>query len=261
MKTGTLILLSATVIFLVPGPLRADKAEKAYNRGVKLRDKGDLTGAALEFERALQQRPDYVQARALLGLTHIQFGEQLRARGNLDSALTEFQEAVRADPDEAYWHYWLAMAFKAKGRTQDAFDECAQAARLSPHDDGLEAGCGLRRNGQSVLEGLRDEQRAEETSAGPYGVGNGVSAPLASHVPEPPYSEKARAVRYQGTVALYIVVNAKGEVVATRVVKPLGLGLDQKALKTVRTWRFKPGMRDGKPVAVSIMVEVNFRLY
>jgi TonB family protein len=44
------------------------------------------------------------------------------------------------------------------------------------------------------------------------------------------------------------------------VTRSLGLGLDQKALEAVAKWRFKPGMKDGKPVPVIATVQVNFRL-
>ena len=53
----------------------------------------------------------------------------------------------------------------------------------------------------------------------------------------------------------------KGNVTDARVAKPLGLGLDEKAQETVRTWRFKPAMRNGTPVPVRVIVEVSFRLF
>jgi TonB family protein len=46
-----------------------------------------------------------------------------------------------------------------------------------------------------------------------------------------------------------------------KVSRQLGMGLDQKAIEAVRMWRFEPATKDGKPVAVQINVEVNFRLY
>jgi TonB family protein len=97
---------------------------------------------------------------------------------------------------------------------------------------------------------------------GAYSVGGGVSAPIPIYKPEPAYSEEARKSKYQGTVVLWIVVDAQGNVVPDiRVVKPLGLGLDEKAVETVKTWKFKPGMRGGVPVPVRVMVEVTFRLF
>jgi TonB family protein len=99
------------------------------------------------------------------------------------------------------------------------------------------------------------------TGGGIYSVGGGVSAPIPIYKPEPAYSEEARKAKYQGTVVLWIVVDAQGNVVDPRVVRPLGLGLDEKALETVRTWKFKPALRNGSPVPVRVIVEVSFRLF
>jgi len=96
---------------------------------------------------------------------------------------------------------------------------------------------------------------------GAYSVGGSVTAPIPIYKPEPPYSEEARKAKYQGTVVVLIVVDTQGSVTDARVVKPLGLGLDEKALDTVRTWKFKPGMRNGIPVPVRVMIEVSFRLF
>jgi periplasmic protein TonB len=96
---------------------------------------------------------------------------------------------------------------------------------------------------------------------GVYSVGGGVSEPIPIYKPDPAYSEEARKAKYQGTVVLWIVVDATGNVTDCRVVKPLGLGLDEKAVETVRTWKFKPAQRNGTPVPVRVMVEVSFRLF
>jgi protein TonB len=96
---------------------------------------------------------------------------------------------------------------------------------------------------------------------GVYRVGGGVSAPRAIFSPDPQYSEEARKARYQGMVVLWVVVGPDGRPRDVKVARTLGMGLDQKAIEAVRTWKFEPAMKDGHPVAVQINVEVNFRLY
>jgi len=46
-----------------------------------------------------------------------------------------------------------------------------------------------------------------------------------------------------------------------KVTRPLGSGLDENAIDAVAQWRFRPGTKDGKPVAVAIDVEVMFQYY
>jgi TonB family protein len=93
-----------------------------------------------------------------------------------------------------------------------------------------------------------------------YRIGGGVSAPALVYKVEPEYSEEARKAKFQGTVMIYVVVDEKGNPRDLRVVRPLGLGLDEKAVEAVSKWRFKPGFLNGKPVSVAATIEVNFRL-
>jgi periplasmic protein TonB len=96
---------------------------------------------------------------------------------------------------------------------------------------------------------------------GVFRVGGGVSAPKATYAPDPEYSEEARKAKYQGTCVLWLVVGPDGRPRDIKVARTLGLGLDEKAIEAVKTWKFEPAMKDGKPVAVQINVEVSFRLY
>ncbi len=99
------------------------------------------------------------------------------------------------------------------------------------------------------------------TGGGVYSVGGGVSEPIPIFRPDPPYSEEARKAKLQGTVTLAIIVNVDGAVHDVHVVKPVGMGLDEKAAETVSTWKFKPAKRNGVPVPVRVLVEVTFRLF
>ena len=96
---------------------------------------------------------------------------------------------------------------------------------------------------------------------GVYRVGGGVSAPRGIYTPDPEYSDAARKAKYQGTVVLWVVVDPQGRPQQVKVVRSLGMGLDEKAMEAVRRWKFEPARKDGRPVAVQVNVEVNFRLY
>jgi TonB family protein len=95
---------------------------------------------------------------------------------------------------------------------------------------------------------------------GIYRVVSGASLPIALYRPEPEYSDEARRARLQGTVGLDMVVDETGRPRNIRVVKSLGLGLDEEAVKAAAKWRFKPGMKDGKPVPVTAHLDVGFHL-
>jgi periplasmic protein TonB len=97
---------------------------------------------------------------------------------------------------------------------------------------------------------------------GIYRVGGGISAPVPLNTVEAEFSDEARRAKYQGVCLIEMIVDAHGNPVDPHVVRPLGMGLDEKALEAVRQYRFKPAMKDGRtPVPVMITVEVNFRLY
>lgn len=96
---------------------------------------------------------------------------------------------------------------------------------------------------------------------GIYHVGSGVSAPRAIYTPEPEFSEEARKAKYQGVVVLNIIVGVDGRVHNPRVVRSLGMGLDEKAVEGVKTWKFEPSRKDGRPVMVEMNIEVAFNLY
>jgi len=101
---------------------------------------------------------------------------------------------------------------------------------------------------------------ASESPGGSYRIGGGVTAPSILYKKEPNYSVEARKANLEGKVKLAGVVDASGKPRALRVVQSLGLGLDEEATNTVSTWQFSPGHKEGQPVAVQVVIEVNFRL-
>jgi periplasmic protein TonB len=96
---------------------------------------------------------------------------------------------------------------------------------------------------------------------GYFRPGRGVTAPRVIYQTDPEFSEEARKAKYQGTCVLGLVVDANGRPTNIRIINALGMGLDEKAIESVRNWRFEPGQKDGHAVAVEIAVEVDFHLY
>lgn len=96
---------------------------------------------------------------------------------------------------------------------------------------------------------------------GVFKVGGGISAPKPISTPDPEYTEAARRAKVEGTCVLGLIVGADGMPRDIHVIHGLGYGLDEKALATVKEWRFEPAKRDGQPVNVEVSVEVGFRLY
>jgi TonB family protein len=88
-----------------------------------------------------------------------------------------------------------------------------------------------------------------------------ITAPQPVFTPAPRFSDEAKHARFQGIVVLSAIVDSAGKVTRPRIVRPLGLGLDEKAVEAVQTWKFKPATREGKPVAIEMGLEITFNLY
>ncbi|MGB7191610.1 MAG: energy transducer TonB [Acidobacteriaceae bacterium] len=103
-------------------------------------------------------------------------------------------------------------------------------------------------------------------SGGGYGggvmsVGGGVSAPQLVHSVDPEFTDAARRANLQGIVSIQLIVDSRGNPQNIRVVRHLGMGLDQKAIEAVRQYKFSPAVYQGHPVAVQMVINVSFHLY
>jgi TonB family protein len=137
-------------------------------------------------------------------------------------------------------------------------------ARIVSYGPGARAGIGTGSDG-----GVGPGKGIGDGPGFDHGIGNsvytagfgGVSNPIPLLTPEAEFSDEARRNKYQGICMISVIVDAHGYPRNPRVIRSLGMGLDEKALDAIQKYRFKPAMKDGKPVAALISVEVNFRLY
>jgi periplasmic protein TonB len=100
------------------------------------------------------------------------------------------------------------------------------------------------------------------TGGGAYQPGNGVTLPELIKEVKPSYTGDAMRAKVQGMVTMRAVVNPDGSVGSVEITRSLDshFGLDEEAVRTVKLWRFRPGLRLGKPVPVQIEIEMSFTL-
>ncbi len=97
---------------------------------------------------------------------------------------------------------------------------------------------------------------------GNYRAGqNGVSIPQVIYQVDADFSEEARKAKFQGEVIVSLVVDANGRPQSVRVPRPIGMGLDEKAVEAVRQYRFKAATKNGQAVPVLMNIAVNFQIF
>jgi TonB family protein len=92
-------------------------------------------------------------------------------------------------------------------------------------------------------------------------TGSRVSPPRVIHQQDPVYSDAAQKANMRGTVTLMLEVESSGVPSRIRIVSPMGLGLDEEAVRALESWRFEPAKKDGQPVNVEIAIEMDFHQY
>ncbi len=112
------------------------------------------------------------------------------------------------------------------------------------------------------FESVRDAKSVPLRTIGGevFSIGGGVSRPTPLHKVDAQYSQEAREAGYEGTVVLAFEVWEDGRAHNIRVLRGLGMGLDEKAVEALLQWEFSPGQKDGKPVRVATKMEFSFEL-
>jgi len=104
------------------------------------------------------------------------------------------------------------------------------------------------------------EEAGTGVSRGSYRPG--VTWPKCAYCPDPQYSDEAREAKLQGAVTLLVLVGADGRASQIRVVRGIGLGLDDRAVQAIRGWKFVPALdASRRAVPAWVTVEAVFRLF
>jgi TonB family protein len=171
--------------------------------------------------------------------------------------LMDLKEGMRIDVDApAGGDYTAALASVFTGSMADLAPGAPEYWRnfLESNPEHL-AGHDAKKNG----EGEVDPSRAASERI--LKAGGSVTPPRVTFAPEPEFSTDARRSRISGSVLVYLQVGKDGMPYHIRILRPIGLGLDEKAAEAVAKYRFKPAMENGEPVPVELNVEVNFQIF
>lgn len=117
----------------------------------------------------------------------------------------------------------------------------------------------------------QDEKVLNNKPKGIYGILDGtrpvfflekdvVEPPKPIFQPDPEYTENARANRVQGVVIVGAVINERGQPEILKLIQPLERSLDAQALSSISRWKFRPAVKDAKPVPCRITIEIDFHL-
>jgi len=122
-------------------------------------------------------------------------------------------------------------------------------------NDGIGANGPGNSMGTGTGDGVADAGDGPRSGYGAYPV-------QCLYCPDPEYTDEARQEKLQGSVTLRVLVTKDGRAGQVKIVKGLGLGLDERALATVRTWRFQPAHDANKnPIPEWVTVETTYRLF
>lgn len=192
-------------------------------------------------------------------------------------ALTEIRTTLANSPKFAlayYTKYLILLELAAEEilrHGDDVSDEAKFQARLQPlYQEAAESlAAYLQNNPQAPnAEALREVLVSLKTQGEPFDKDKKIGYPAKEMnskavilgKPEPPYTDEARSKGTSGTVILRLFLDADGIVKYIKVIKPLGSGLTQSAIKAARGIQFVPARKGGKPVGQWVQIEYGFNI-
>ncbi len=114
---------------------------------------------------------------------------------------------------------------------------------------------------QNYFATKEGKARAQRVDASALRPGGDVKPPHLLTVLDPASSDYAQKNNIAGMVFLQMVVDAQGRPGAVTIVRPIGFGLDERAVEAVEHAQFRPGTLNGKPVSEVVNLQVTFRIY
>jgi hypothetical protein len=189
--------------------------------------------------------------------------QKVSRRGDGELQLDGVRVAIRFNPDQHAFERHVEKAEPVRVLLPDESGQQVAAALPAIFSQGIDPA--LQRSmpaywSHFFIPGLAwDDAMAGQTVLGAGAkVPDGVVFPVAEKKPEPGLTPEATLDHVKGTLQLQVDVDAAGEPRRIVVRQPLGYGLDAKTVEALGKFRFRPGMLNGAPVAVRMVVKQGF---
>ncbi len=232
-------------------------------------------GNAAEAETLYQAAAQALGGRPEAATALLRLGTAAAIRKDFAKAMQYFEQAKHADSTQAGLSMmWMAVVRQAEQNINEA-DALFRGAIALQDPNSPDAAVTRKVFAQFLRQQGREEEAGElerssaaspnprpnaTPTAGVYRIGGDVKPPVLIEKKEPEYTEEARLAKLAGTSVLSVEIWPDGLAHNPRIVRSIGLGLDEKAIDAIRQWRFRPGTKEGQPVAVAATIEVNFKL-
>lgn len=184
---------------------------------------------------------------------------------NLDEATQLILKAVQLDPGNVDFRRNAANVLLRRDRFSEAIPMLETALKLATTPEqtaSVESTLKSARQYQTARTQQQQQNRQIAHSARNPGSATGpYTPPHPIHTEEPAFTDQAREAHRQGTCVVRVIVGADGVPRDPKVVRSLGMGLDEEAIKAVRRWRFEPARRYGTPVLAPFLINLKFELF
>lgn len=236
----SLLGLSTCFTDLKEGAKAVEMARQARAVAATPEEKSQTTGA---LGYALLQQPDEASWTEAVSL----FKEQMASSGGDDGRKELISALLSLHRDQEVAE--ILQSLRKQGMAEDEIRRHALAGvrYMGPEEDARKIDFNERL--------LRLDPEV------PLGVGGGVTRPESLHSAKPEIPDEARQhPGFKGIVILETIIDKQGNVRDLRVLKDQPYGLTEAAVKAVKTWTFQPATFEGKPVTVSYVLTVNFKI-
>jgi TonB family protein len=219
-------------------------AQAQYRLGEALLEKGDLAGAAAEFDKLSRSYPDY---GSMIGNLATTARAGRGGRGGALPAQEQLQQLLKQ-----------MAALEMRRRDAETQGDSAQLQQLQNRVDELRA-AEDRLKTLAATQAAQSQQSNGPALPGTVRVGANVQAANLISQAKVTYPPLAKAARVQGTVRFDATIGKDGHVENLQLISGPPL-LVQAAMDSVRQWVYKPTLLNGQAISVITTVDVNFTL-